>query len=84
MGVGNAAAASGGQTGSQFENWEIEKKYKRTLDALKNEIEERNNEILLARKEVANVNARVVKLQDDKLELENRLIEKNAKPPREM
>jgi len=51
---------------------------------LKQEIEERNKEILLSKKEVANVNARVLRLEDDKQKLENRLIDKNAKPPREM
>ena len=51
-----AAGGAAGETGSQFENWEIEKKYKRNLEALKTEIEERNNEILLAKKEVQNVN----------------------------
>ena len=74
----------GGEMGSQFENWEIEKKYKRNLEALKQEIEERNNEILLSKKEVANINARVLKLEGEKQELENKLIDKNAKPPREM
>ena len=63
---------------------EIEKKYKRNLEALKHEIEERNNELLLSKKEVANINARVLRLEEDKQKLENRLIDKNAKPPREM
>lgn len=54
------------QTSSQFENWEIEKKYKRNFEALKNEIEERNNEVLLAKKEVASVNTRVLKLEAEK------------------
>lgn len=85
MGVTRAGGAAGnGETGNQFENWEIEKKYKRNLEALKQEIEERNNEILLAKKEVANVNARVLRLEQDKQVLEQRFIDKNAKPPREM
>lgn len=84
QGVRQAQGAGEGDHGSQFENWEIEKKYKRNLEALKQEIEERNKEILLSKKEVANVNARVLKLEDDKQKLENRLIDKNAKPPREM
>ena len=54
------------------------------MEALKTEIEERNNEILLAKKEVQNVNARVLRLESDKEKLENKLIDKNAKPPREM
>lgn len=84
MGVARGGAAANGETGNQFENWEIEKKYKRNLEALKQEIEERNNEILLAKKEVANVNARVLRLEQDKQTLEQRFIDKNAKPPREM
>ena len=84
IGQGVRNAGEGGQIGSQFENWEIEKKYKKNLEALKTEIEERNNEILLAKKEVQNVNARVLRLESDKEKLENKLIDKNAKPPREM
>jgi len=33
------------------------------LEALKQEIEEKNNEILLSKKEVANVNSRLLKLE---------------------
>ena len=84
QGVRSAQEGGAGQTGSQFENWEIEKKYKRNLEALKTEIEERNKEILLAKKEVANVNARVLRLEEEKQALEVRLIDKHAKPPREM
>jgi len=65
-GVRQGTAGAAGETGSQFENWEIEKKYKRNLEALKTEIEERNNEILLAKKEVMNVNSRVLKLESEK------------------
>ena len=84
IGMGVTQGAAGGNSGSQFENWEVEKKYKRNLEALKHEIEERNNEILLAKKEVANVNSRVLRLEDEKSMLENKLIEKNAKPPNQM
>ena len=61
--------AQEGEHGSQFENWEIEKKYKRNLEALKHEIEERNKELLLSKKEVQNINARVLRLEEDKQEL---------------
>jgi len=54
------------------------------LEALKTEIEERNKEILLAKKEVTTVNSRVLRLEEDKQALEVRLINKNAKPPRQM
>lgn len=67
-----------------FENWEMEKKYKKNLEALKQEIEERNNEIMIAKKEVKDVNNRVVKLEAEKKNLETRLVDRNAKPPREM
>ena len=79
--MGSALAA--GNTGA-FENWEVEKKYKKNLEALKQEIEERNNEILIARKEVQDVNNRVVKLEAEKRNLETRLVDRHAKPPREM
>lgn len=88
--VGKGAAVESGigkgvkNMGSQFENWEIEKKYKRNIEALKKEIEEKYNEILLKNKEVANVNQRVVRLEKEKQELENKLIDKHAKPPRQM
>lgn len=38
--------------GANFENWEVEKKYKKNLEALKHEIEERNKDIIIAKKEV--------------------------------
>jgi len=81
---GGVKSGMGGEGGSQFENWEVEKKYKRNLEALKGEIEERNNEILLAKKEVANFNTRVLKLEGEKQDLEIKLVDKHAKPPREM
>ena len=73
-----------GAAGSGFENWEVEKKYKKNLEALKMEIEEKNNEISIAKKEVEDVNKRVVKLETEKRNLETRLVDRNAKPPREM
>ena len=84
IGAGVRSAMGDGEGGSQFENWEVEKKYKRNLEALKGEIEERNNEILLAKKEVASFNKRVLRLEEEKQSLENQLIDKHAKPPREM
>ncbi len=48
----------GDTAGGAFEQWEVEKKYKKNLDALKQEIEERNREIQLARKEVKDTNER--------------------------
>lgn len=35
IGAGLRAGGDGGEGGSQFENWEVEKKYKRNLEALK-------------------------------------------------
>ena len=72
-----------GNTGA-FENWEVEKKYKKNLEALKQEIEERNSEIMIAKKQVQDMNNRVVKLEAEKRNLETRLVDRNAKPPREM
>ena len=42
-----------------FENWEVEKKYKKNLEALKHEIEERNIEIKSANQKEQAANARV-------------------------
>ena len=81
--MGAQFAGQGGKA-NQFENWELEKKYKKNLEALKHEIEERNNEIMIARKEVQDYNNRVMRLEKEKRDLETRLIDKKARPPREM
>lgn len=82
IGMGSAMANTG--AAGAFENWEVEKKYKKNLEALKQEIEERNNEILIAKKEVQDVNNRVLKLEAEKRELETKFVDRYAKPPREM
>ena len=82
--LGGARAGADDRGAGGFENWEMEKKYKKNLEALKQEIEERNNEILIANKKVQDMNNRVVKLEAEKMNLETRLVDKNAKPPREM
>lgn len=73
-----------GSGGSEFENWELEKKYKKNLEALKKEIEEKNKEIKLFKNEVTDCNSRAQKLENEKKHLESRLVEKNAKPPSEV
>lgn len=61
----------------------MEKKYKKNLDALKQEIEERNREIQMARKEVKDSNERAQKIENEKRLLEARLVDKSSKPPRQ-
>jgi hypothetical protein len=57
--VGQQGTKPSGETSTgAFEQWEVEKKYKKNLDALKQEIEERNREIQMARKEVKDTNER--------------------------
>jgi regulator of replication initiation timing len=80
---GGIGAAVGGNN-TQFENWELEKKYKTKEDALKQEIEEKNKEIQNARKEVQDKNARCIRLEIEKSNLETRLVDKHARPPAEM
>lgn len=69
--------------GGAFESWEVDKKYKKNLDALKQEIEERNREIQMARKEVKDSNERAQKIENEKRLLEARLVDKSSKPPRQ-
>jgi predicted nucleic acid-binding Zn-ribbon protein len=61
----------------------VDKKYKKNLDALKQEIEERNREIQMARKEVKDSNERAQKIENEKRLLEARLVDKSSKPPRQ-
>jgi predicted nucleic acid-binding Zn-ribbon protein len=73
---------AGETSNGAFDQWEVEKKYKKNLDALKQEIEERNREIQMARKEVKDSNERAHKIENEKRLLEARLVDKSSKPPR--
>jgi len=53
------------------------------LDALKQEIEEKNREIEGLRKEVKDCHDREKRLDNEKERLEGRLVDKHSKPPRE-
>ena len=57
--------------------FEAEKKYKKNLEALKQEIEDRNREIQIARKEAKDSNERVQKIEAEYRKLEGRLVDKN-------
>ena len=63
--------------------FEAEKKYKKNLEALKQEIEEKNREIQGLRKDIKDSNDRQSRLEDDKRKLETRLVDKHSKPPKE-
>jgi len=54
--------ATGGASSSAYDHWEMEKKYKRNLEALKTEIEERNKEIQIARNKCDDAEKRVRRL----------------------
>ena len=53
------------------------------MDALKQEIEEKNREIEGLRKEVKDCHDREKRLDNEKKNLEGRLVDKHSKPPRE-
>lgn len=55
----------------------MEKKYKKNLEALKQEIEDRNREIQIARKEAKDSNERVQKIEAEYRKLEGRIVDKN-------
>ncbi len=82
--IGQTGAKTGESNSAAFDSWEIEKKYKKNLEALKLEIEDRNREIQIARKEVKDSNERVQKIEAEYRKLEGRLVDKNAKPPRQV
>ena len=65
-------------------DYELERKYKKNIAALTQEIEERNQEIKNVRDAVQNEKVKVSRLEEDKRKLETRLVDRNAKPPAEM
>jgi len=73
---------SGGKAGSKtstFETWELEKKYKKNLDALKDTIVEKSQAIMTAQNKENDANKRVLKLEVELQRFEERLIGQNAK-----
>jgi len=77
------ATRPGGGGGNSMGAFEAEKKYKKNLEALKTEIEEKNREIEGLRKEVKDCHDRYNRLDHEKKNLEARLVDKHSKPPRE-
>lgn len=63
--------------------YEAEKKYKKNLEALKSEIEERNKEIEGLKKEVKDGHDRFHHLDSERKRLEDKLVAIPSKPPRE-
>lgn len=63
--------------------FDAEKKYKKNLEALKAQIEEKNREIESYKKEVKDGHDKYNKLDVQRKHLEARLVDKNSKPPRE-
>jgi hypothetical protein len=78
--LGKARQGGGGNSMGAFE---AEKKYKKNLEALKQEIEEKNREIEGLRKEVSACHDRYKALDVEKKDLEAKLVDKHSKPPRE-
>jgi predicted nucleic acid-binding Zn-ribbon protein len=70
-----------GAGGGAMEMYEAEKKYKRNLEVLKTEIQDKNREIEGLKKDVKDSNDRHTRLVEDNRKLEQRLINNNSKPP---
>ena len=75
---------SAGEKSSAYDHWEMEKKYKRNLEALKTVIEERNKEIQIARNKCDDAEKRVRRLQLEKDKLEEQFVNTRAKTAKEM
>jgi Ca2+-binding EF-hand superfamily protein len=82
-GGSSAGGRQGSGIGGGMSAYEAEKKYKKNLEALKSEIEEKNREAQGLRKEVKDCHDRYNRLDQDKKNLEARLVDKHSKPPRE-
>lgn len=82
--VSRGQSGTKGASSSAYEHWEMEKKYKRNLEALKTEIEERNKEIQIARNKCENAEKRVRRLQAEKDKLEEDFVNTRAKTAKEM
>jgi len=87
QGPKGGALARGGRAGAGAGNplgaFEAEKKYKKNLEALKYEIEDKNREIDGLRKEKDLGHDSYKRLDAEKKSLEVRLVDKHSKPPRE-
>ena len=78
---GNKGKSSGAASGGN--SAEAEKKFKRNLEVLKSEIEDRNRELDGAKTEVKDAQDRCRRLERDKEALQTRLVEGQSKPPKE-
>jgi len=79
--VVNQQEGFGKQAGA-FENWEVEKKYKVKLEALKQQIEEGKSEVRAAEKQTKHWQETANKVEREKNDLMARLVDVNSKPPR--
>ena len=76
--IGTGASGAPGA----FENWEVEKKYKKKLEALKQQIEEGKSEVRAAEKQTRQWQETANRFEREKNDLESRLVNANSKPPR--
>ena len=65
-----------------MELYEAEKKYKRNLEVLKTEIQDKNREIDCLKKDVKDSNDKYSRVEEEKRKLEQRLINTQTKPPK--
>lgn len=80
---GGAGKGRSGHGASALGVVDAEKKYKKNLEALKTDIEEKNREIEGLHKEVKDCHDRYNRLDAEKKHLETRLLDRHSKPPRE-
>jgi predicted nucleic acid-binding Zn-ribbon protein len=59
-------------------------KFKKSIDALKTELEEKNREIKSLNQAIEDSNRRVLSLESSIKKLESKLVDKHAKPPQAM
>lgn len=79
IGRGRGGAGAGNPLGA----FEAERKYKKNLEALKHEIEEKNREIDGLRREVKDDKERYKRLELQSEVIEKQLLDVHSKPPRE-
>jgi len=80
---GGSTKGRSGQGAAALGAFDAEKKYKKNLEALKSEIEERNREIDGLKKEIKDGHDRFHRMEGEKKHLETRLVDAHSKPPRE-
>lgn len=80
---GKGAQAKQGASTSMMKAHDDESKYKKNLDLLRTEIEEKNREIDAKDKEIRECKTKISYQEREKKKLETQLMNKDQKPPKE-